>query len=913
MENKPRKETNKEKTNKISNNKIVYYEETQNTISDKKSIPKKNNLPKVVQKENTSKNINNKTLTDWNKRKIYKRIIQNVPQAPKLYLKKRVVSKKKKNLKYTNEKNELSCAHKKIEKYTKKVAYDSKNVSKKKNMIKNISHNSDIEFEFELEKDIEAEDESVRINAPHMTNKKKYNYFFSNPKTETKVKDYNATTNNIFKEKSGFKIDQNVFYRAKRYLLNNKNNNLINKKNLCENRYENTSSNKKNMRAKTEKKKGENKENFDSNRNNNHNNKNIVVFNDEEYIYLRQVKRSKMHQDYKKEADLNQLNSLFNSLNINKEAKINKIINLHTNNSNINNKFKIKKYNLNLDKFHVSTKRRNFPKNINLSFIKNSKRDLTITKVDGNIKSNIYYIGNKTSIKNSSSDIISGEETKDSPENITDREDDKSNLSIHKINHFFINLNESKKKKLDKSCNKFNNKNSLIFSNFDLDTDENCLIHKTNVSVVNMNKKISNENNNISSYKKNIERFRNLTSERKIPLSLFLSPSQKSNLFKGKNEIKFGIKNLNFIKNSKNNKINLIDLFVNKRDKKDNIIKACIEKFLDFKSLLQLSSTNRSFFKNVRSFLFKYIYNNSIGSYINRKDQKIFITKIITSLFKHCSIKIKSKKELKNIYYSYKTKSKYDLEITKDLTRTFPKDKSFSKDSKNSKKLYNILTSYSNYNKNIGYAQGLNFIAAIAVCMFDNEEICFMFLDSLINRFELKNYLSIDNKNLIGKLSHFSKYLNKYIPEIISFLDKHDINHGFFSHGWILTLFSNSMKKEYLIHTWAFMIIFGWKFFYSFVIQVLLWYKKDIFKANINSLCDKMKNILADDDFRKNYKNIIKNTFSFMNKYIYQQINFQFFFFSLLNSKVDIKNSLILFLKTKKIKKIKIKAKIIPL
>ena len=76
------------------------------------------------------------------------------------------------------------------------------------------------------------------------------------------------------------------------------------------------------------------------------------------------------------------------------------------------------------------------------------------------------------------------------------------------------------------------------------------------------------------------------------------------------------------------------------------------------------------------------------------------------------------------------------------------------------------------------------------------------------------------------------------------------------------------MRKEYLIHTWAFMIIFGWKFFYSFVIQILLWYKKDIFKSNINSLCSKMKNILADDDFGKNFRSIIKNTFNFMNKNI---------------------------------------------
>ena len=848
MEKGHEREGIKEKMNKVYNNKIISQQKYQKIITNQISSPKKQIITKIPKKEENSKNINNKTLTEWNKGKIYKRIIQNSSGIPKLYLKKRVDSKNQQYLMNSIKKKELSCNHKTIERYHKKVAYDSKNLSKKKNLNKNDLQNSD--FEFELEKDMRIEEDSIQVKEPHMTSKKNYNYFFVNPKTEIKTKAYDLTTNNAFDEKMKNKVSQHIFHRAKKYLLNNKNN-LNGRNNLCENRYEIGSINVRNIRAKTTKKKEENKENIDSNRCNHYNYKDLISHSN--YINIRQVKTNQIIPETNKESESSQLNSLFNSLKINKEAKINKIINLHTNNSNIENKSKIKKQNLNINRFQLSSKKYHIPKKINLSYINNSNRGF---------KNNIYYMANKTSIKNTSSDLISGEETKDSPENITDREDDKFNLPIHRINHFFINLNESKEKKVDKSCSRLNNKNSL-FSNFDFDTDENCLIHKTNISVINTNNINSNDNNNISSYKKNMERFKNLTTERKMPVSLFLSPTQKNNLFNGI-DIKLETKNM-FMNN---NKVKLINLLIYKKDKEENKIKMCIEKFLDFKSLLQLSSTNRAFYRNVRFFLFKYVYNKSIGPNTNRNEQKAFISKIILSLFKYCSIKKKSKKELKYLYSSYKTKSKYDMEISKDLTRTFPKDKSFSKDSQNSKKLYNVLTCYSNYNKSIGYAQGINFMAAIAICMFDKEEISFLFLDSLINRFELNNYLSINNKNLIGKLSHFSKYLNKYIPDIISFLDRHDINHGFFSHGWILTLFSNSMKKEYLIYTWAFMIIFGWKFFYSFVIQILLWYKKDIFKANINLLCAKMKNILSDDDFGKNYKNIIRNTFSFMNKYI---------------------------------------------
>ena len=849
MEKGHEREGIKEKMNKVYNNKIISQQKYQKIITNQISSPKKQIITKIPKKEENSKNINNKTLTEWNKGKIYKRIIQNSSGIPKLYLKKRVDSKNQQYLMNSIKKKELSCNHKTIERYHKKVAYDSKNLSKKKNLNKNDLQNSD--FEFELEKDMRIEEDSIQVKEPHMTSKKNYNYFFVNPKTEIKTKAYDLTTNNAFDDKMKNKVSQHIFHRAKKYLLNNKNN-LNGRNNLCENRYEIGSINVRNIRAKTTKKKEDNKENIDSNRCNHYNYKDLISHSN--YINIRQVKTNQIIPETNKESESSQLNSLFNSLKINKEAKINKIINLHTNNSNIENKSKIKKQNLNINHFQLSSKKYHIPKKINLSYINNSNREF---------KNNIYYMANKTSIKNTSSDLISGEETKDSPENITDREDDKFNLPIHRINHFFINLNESKEKKVDKSCSRLNNKNSL-FSNFDFDTDENCLIHKTNISVINTNNINSNDNNNISSYKKNMERFKNLTTERKMPVSLFLSPTQKNNLFNGI-DIKLETKNM-FMNN--NNKVKLINLLIYKKDKEENKIKMCIEKFLDFKSLLQLSSTNRAFYRNVRFFLFKYVYNKSIGPNTNRNEQKAFISKIILSLFKYCSIKKKSKKELKYLYSSYKTKSKYDMEISKDLTRTFPKDKSFSKDSQNSKKLYNVLTCYSNYNKSIGYAQGINFMAAIAICMFDKEEISFLFLDSLINRFELNNYLSINNKNLIGKLSHFSKYLNKYIPDIISFLDRHDINHGFFSHGWILTLFSNSMKKEYLIYTWAFMIIFGWKFFYSFVIQILLWYKKDIFKANINLLCAKMKNILSDDDFGKNYKNIIRNTFSFMNKYI---------------------------------------------
>ena len=111
----------KEKMNKVYNNKIINEQKYQKIITNRILSPKKQFTTKIQKKEETSKNINNKTLTDWNKRKIYKRIIQNSSGIPKLYLKKRVDSKNQPYLMNAIKNKELSCNHKTIERYHKKV------------------------------------------------------------------------------------------------------------------------------------------------------------------------------------------------------------------------------------------------------------------------------------------------------------------------------------------------------------------------------------------------------------------------------------------------------------------------------------------------------------------------------------------------------------------------------------------------------------------------------------------------------------------------------------------------------------------------------------------------------------------------------------------------------------------------
>ena len=193
---------------------------------------------------------------------------------------------------------------------------------------------------------------------------------------------------------------------------------------------------------------------------------------------------------------------------------------------------------------------------------------------------------------------------------------------------------------------------------------------------------------------------------------------------------------------------------------------------------------------------------------------------------KYCSEKIKlqlKKQEIKSFYNKLIKKNEiYDDLILKDLPRTLPNDPNFNKGKINYDKLYNILTCFSNYNKNIGYAQGLNFICAQALYLFSLEEEVFVFLEGFINIMKMDNFIGVGNeKKMLYKLNEFSKILYKNVPNIIQFFNDKAISHDFFSTGWILTLFSASMERINFIIIWCFIIIFRWKFVYSFIIQIL--------------------------------------------------------------------------------------------
>ena len=316
-----------------------------------------------------------------------------------------------------------------------------------------------------------------------------------------------------------------------------------------------------------------------------------------------------------------------------------------------------------------------------------------------------------------------------------------------------------------------------------------------------------------------------------------------------------------------NQRINLSNknkgMKINKILKQEKITKRILL-YLSNEELYHLSLVNHAGYKVCIKFILNIIYNKIVIN-LNNKNliQKIWNEELL----KYSNLI--SMNNLDNIYLNYKKSSKNinDKEIIKDLLRTFPNDSAFQRGSPCYKKLFNILKVYSIYNKDIGYAQGMNFIVAKLIKFFDDEKYSFIYLDSLFNKLKMVEVIGIKN-NLEQKMKTVQFLLKILCPDILFFLERKKINHEIFTAKWYITLFSKNFKFDNLLMIiWDFAIIFGWKFIFLFSIAVIVSFKDKYINLDLFDFTQYMKNIFVFEHFNKKFNDVMKLTFKYMSQW----------------------------------------------
>ena len=239
------------------------------------------------------------------------------------------------------------------------------------------------------------------------------------------------------------------------------------------------------------------------------------------------------------------------------------------------------------------------------------------------------------------------------------------------------------------------------------------------------------------------------------------------------------------------------------------------------------------FQKNVKKNIIENESNIKLFKYGIPKYLREFIWEIIIAE-KYSIKKYFNREEEKEEYNSFLSsinKNKINIQIKKDITRTFS-DTSYQTE-KNLNILKNLMIFTSSLTKD-GYCQGMNFIVGFILTVTNFDEIKSYYI--LKNIFpQIKGYFETGFPLLKKNINLFYKLFCKLYPKLNSHFAKHDVYAQFWVGRWLQTLFILSLPFDELCFIWDLLLIKGFNFAIYISLAIVYYLEKYLMKLDDSS------------------------------------------------------------------------------
>lgn len=188
--------------------------------------------------------------------------------------------------------------------------------------------------------------------------------------------------------------------------------------------------------------------------------------------------------------------------------------------------------------------------------------------------------------------------------------------------------------------------------------------------------------------------------------------------------------------------------------------------------------------------------------------------------------------ELGNGYYqsmlkkagTKKQDGSYDAAIKQidlDLARTLPTNKFFDEpDSANIEKLRNVLYAFRYHNSHVGYCQGLNRLAAIALLYLDEQD-AFWFLVACVEHLQPEGYYTSSLIGAVADQKVLRDLVAEKLPKLAAHLRSLEVDLSLFALCWFLTCFVDVLPHSIYLTIFDAFLYEGNKVLFRFALALL--------------------------------------------------------------------------------------------
>ncbi|KAG5848777.1 hypothetical protein ANANG_G00103020 [Anguilla anguilla] len=171
-------------------------------------------------------------------------------------------------------------------------------------------------------------------------------------------------------------------------------------------------------------------------------------------------------------------------------------------------------------------------------------------------------------------------------------------------------------------------------------------------------------------------------------------------------------------------------------------------------------------------------------------------------------------------------------QIELDLLRTLPNNKHYScPSSEGVQKLRNVLLAFSWRNHDIGYCQGLNRLAAIAL-LYLEEENAFWCLVTIVEVFMPRDYYT---KTLLGSQVDqrvLKDLMSEKLPRLHAHFELHQVDFSLITFNWFLVVFVDSVVSDILFKIWDAFLYEGPKVIFRLALALFKYSEEDFLKLD---------------------------------------------------------------------------------
>ncbi|XP_031144037.1 TBC1 domain family member 4 isoform X3 [Sander lucioperca] len=183
--------------------------------------------------------------------------------------------------------------------------------------------------------------------------------------------------------------------------------------------------------------------------------------------------------------------------------------------------------------------------------------------------------------------------------------------------------------------------------------------------------------------------------------------------------------------------------------------------------------------------------------------------------------------------------------ILVDLGRTFPTHQYFSAQlGAGQLSLYNLLKAYSLLDTEVGYCQGISFVAGVLL-LHMSEEQAFDMLKFLMYDLGVRQQFRPDMVSLQVQMYQLSRLLHDYHRELYNHFEEHEICPSLYAAPWFLTLFASQFPLNFVSRVFDFVFVQGTGAIFKVALSLLSSHEGEIVECDtFESIVDYLKTTL---------------------------------------------------------------------